>query len=75
MRRRTLLSLAAGAAVGRSSVSLAQWGSVPVIGFLGSGSPASYAPFVDAFRQGLAETGYVEGKTVADRISLGGQPL
>jgi putative ABC transport system substrate-binding protein len=36
-----------------------------VIGFLGSGSPASYAPFVEAFRQGLTEMGYVEGKNVA----------
>jgi putative tryptophan/tyrosine transport system substrate-binding protein len=65
MRRRTILSLAAVAMVGRSSVAVAQWASVPVIGFLGSGSPTSYAPFVDAFRQGLTEMGYVEGKNVA----------
>src|SRR5262249_48027327 len=43
----------------------AQRGSAPVIGFLGSGSPTSYAPFVAAFRQGLTEMGYVEGKNVA----------
>src|SRR5262249_30156667 len=34
-------------------------------GFLNSGSPAERAPFVAAFRQGLKETGFVEGQTVA----------
>lgn len=38
---------------------------MPVIGFLGSASPAQWAPFVAAFRKGLNETGYVEGKNVA----------
>jgi putative tryptophan/tyrosine transport system substrate-binding protein len=38
---------------------------MPVIGFLSSGSPGPFAPFVAAFRQGLSETGYVEGQTVA----------
>jgi hypothetical protein len=36
-----------------------------VIGFLNGGSPGHYAPSVAAFRQGLKETGYVEGQTVA----------
>ena len=38
---------------------------MPVIGFLGSSSPGPVAPFVAAFRQGLSETGYVEGQNVA----------
>jgi putative tryptophan/tyrosine transport system substrate-binding protein len=37
---------------------------MPVIGFLGSGSPVPYAAFVAAFRQGLSETGYVEKENV-----------
>jgi putative ABC transport system substrate-binding protein len=38
---------------------------MPVIGFLGSASPAQFAPYVAGFRRGLSETGYVEGKNVA----------
>ena len=38
---------------------------MPVIGFLNGGSPAGYAPMVAAFRQGLKETGYIEGQNVA----------
>jgi putative ABC transport system substrate-binding protein len=38
---------------------------MPVIGFLNSTSAGSYRQFVDAFRRGLTETGYVEGRNVA----------
>jgi len=38
---------------------------MPVIGYLGAGSPGAYSPFVVAFHQGLSETGYVEGQNVA----------
>jgi ABC-type uncharacterized transport system substrate-binding protein len=37
----------------------------PVVGFLSSETPSGYAPFVAAFRQGLSETGFVEGRNVA----------
>jgi putative ABC transport system substrate-binding protein len=37
---------------------------MPVIGWLSSVSPGPYAHFVAAFRQGLSETGYVEGQNV-----------
>jgi putative ABC transport system substrate-binding protein len=41
-----------------------QAGKIHRIGFLGSTSPKSHGPFVDAFRDGLRERGYVEGKNV-----------
>jgi putative ABC transport system substrate-binding protein len=43
----------------------AQQKAMPVIGYLGSESPAPFAPFVDAFRHGLSETGYIEGQNLA----------
>jgi ABC-type uncharacterized transport system substrate-binding protein len=65
MDRRTLIG---GAAVGLFAwpfVVRAQKSAIPLIGFLSSGSPAQWAPLVAAFRQGLNEAGYVEGKNVA----------
>ena len=43
----------------------AQQKVIPVIGWLSRVSPGPYAHFVAAFRQGLSETGYVEGQNVA----------
>jgi putative ABC transport system substrate-binding protein len=64
MRRRVLLAATAVAALSSEPVR-AQQKSMPVIGFLGSGSPGPSAPFVAAFRQGLGESGHVEGQNVA----------
>ncbi len=38
---------------------------VPRIGFLGAGSPATLSAGLEAFRQGLRDLGYVEGKNIA----------
>ena len=62
-RRELLLLLGGAAAVPR--VLRAQQKTMPVIGFLGCCSPNLYASVVAAFRQGLDETGYAEGKNVA----------
>jgi putative ABC transport system substrate-binding protein len=62
-RREFLIGL--GAATLWPLVGRAQQTRVPVIGFLGSTSPGPYASNVAAFRQGLAEAGYVEGQNVA----------
>ena len=39
--------------------------SPPVIGVLGSSTAGDYGPMIAAFRKGLSETGYLEGKNVA----------
>src|SRR6267154_6416805 len=64
MRRRELMLLLGGATAATRALR-AQQKAMPVIGFLGSGLPGPFAPFVAAFRQGLSETGYVEGQNLA----------
>ncbi|HEX5322042.1 MAG TPA: ABC transporter substrate-binding protein [Stellaceae bacterium] len=63
MRRRDLLCGSVAAAL-CAAPALAQQKPLPVIGFLNGQSAAAWAPLLAAFRGGLAETGYVEGKNV-----------
>src|SRR5215472_14533440 len=64
MRRRNLMTVLAGAAAYPLTAG-AQQKATRAVGFLNGASPESYATFVAAFRSGLNDTGYTEGRNLA----------
>jgi putative ABC transport system substrate-binding protein len=65
MRRREFIRLFAGMAVAWPIASRAQQPAVPVIGILWSGVAAPAPPRMEAFREGLSKSGFVDGRNVA----------
>jgi putative ABC transport system substrate-binding protein len=64
MRRRDFIALVGSATISWPLVARAQQPAMPVVGFLRSVSLADAADLVTAFREGLKETGYIEGQNV-----------
>lgn len=64
MKRREFIALLGSSAVAWPLAAHAQQPTMPVVGYLNAGAADTNPAFLVAFRQGLAETGFVDGQNV-----------
>ena len=64
MRRREFITLLSSAAVAWPLAARAQQAAMPVLGYLDSGSPEASQGILPSLRRGLADAGYIAGKTI-----------
>ena len=72
MKRRAFITLLSGASAWPLAACAQQAGKLPTIGYLGATTTSTQSQMVAAFAGRLRELGWIEGRTVANRVSLGG---
>jgi putative ABC transport system substrate-binding protein len=75
IRRRDFITLLGGVGAAWSMAARAQQATMPLIGYLDPGTQEAAASFVAAFRRGLSQAGYVEGRDVAIEFRWGENDL
>ena len=73
--RRKLITLLGGVAAAWPLAARAQQSAIPIVGFLSTNQSAAVPHFTAAFREGIAEAGFIDGKNVAIEFRFAEQRL